>query len=67
MVRIGDVSVGVDRPWLIVQVAHCLQQFSLDPALICQLHLWWRFIVSCKLNITYGKFVHNISTAEYLL
>ena len=37
MIRVGDVSVGVDRPRFVVQVTHCLEQLSLDPALVCQL------------------------------
>ena len=57
VVRIGNVSVSVYCSWLVVQVAHCLQQFSLDPALICQLHLWRRFIFSCKLKAVTGNFL----------
>ena len=35
MIRVRDVSVAVDSPRLVVQVTHRLEQFPLNPTLIC--------------------------------
>ena len=35
MICVRDVSVAIDCPRFVVQVTHCLEQFSLNPPLIC--------------------------------